>query len=727
MSLEALTRWCHRRRRLVLVAWIVAFILMVVLGKTAGGEYNRSFSLPGAESQKAIDMLKTRFPAKAGDTFDVVYRAPAGVANPAVKTDMEKLFARLKGLQHIKDVQSPYAPGGERQISPDGKIAIATVQLDVQASVPSKAQIVKYIDAVKAANHSGLQVEAGGFVIQRGESAPPGGTEVIGLIAAVIILLLAFGSVLAMGLPILIAVSGIGIGLAIVELLAHVVKVPEFAPQVAAMIGLGVGIDYALFIVTRYRGGLSSGKTPLDATIEAATTAGRAVLFAGTTVIISLLGMFFMRFSFLNGLALGASAAVLMTMLAAVTLLPAMLGFTGRGIDKLRVPLFHRREGNHRETLAYRWSREVQRHPWFAGLSALVVLLALAVPTLSLHFGTADAGNDLPSQTTRHAYDLTSKGFGPGFNGPLLVAADLRHSGSSGVLDRLGNALEGTKGVASVKAPRVNPKGDAAIITVYPTTSPQDVRTDNLVHHLRNDVVPSAIKGTGAVVNVGGDTAITVDFSTRIADRLPFFIGAVIIVSFLLLMTVFRSLLVALKAAIMNLLSVGAAYGVIVAVFQWGWFKDFFGIEKGPVEAWVPMMLFAILFGLSMDYEVFLISRIREEYLKSGDNAEAVADGLAATARVITAAAAIMIAVFLSFALSDLRVLKLMGLGLSVAVFIDATLVRMVLVPSTMELLGNANWWLPRWLDRLLPNVHVEGTASAAPAAVSEERTPEPV
>ena len=727
MSLEALTRWCHRRRWLVLVAWIVAFVVMGVLGQTAGGEYNRSFSLPGAESQKAIDMLKTRFPARAGDTFDVVYRAPAGVADPAVKTDMEKLFARLKGLKHVKDVQSPYAPGGERQIAPDGKIAIATVQLDVQASVPSKSEIVKYIDAIKAANHRGLQVEAGGFVIQRGQEAPPGGTELIGLLAAVIILLIAFGSVLAMGLPILIAVSGIGIGLAIVELLAHVVKVPEFAPQVAAMIGLGVGIDYALFIVTRYRSGLNNGKTPLDATIEAATTAGRAVLFAGTTVIISLLGMFFMRFSFLNGLALGASAAVLMTMLAAVTLLPAMLGFSGRAIDKLRVPLFHRREGNHRETPAYRWSREVQRHPWVAGLLSLLVLLALAVPMLSLHFGSADAGNDLPSQTTRQAYDVTSKGFGPGFNGPLLVAADLRKSGSSGVLDRLEAALKGAKGVASVTPPRLNPKGDAGVITVYPTTAPQDVRTDDLVHRLRNDVVPNVTKGTGAVVNVGGDTAITVDFSARIANRLPLFIGAVIILSFLLLMAVFRSLLVALKAAIMNLLSVAAAYGVIVAVFQWGWAKHFFGIEKGPIEAWVPMMLFAILFGLSMDYEVFLISRIREEYMKSGDNAEAVADGLAATARVITAAAAIMIAVFLSFVLGDQRVLKLLGLGLSVAVFVDATLVRMVLVPSTMELLGNANWWLPRWLDRLLPNVHVEGTPSAVPAAVSEERTAERV
>ncbi len=494
-------------------------------------------------------------------------------------------------------------------------------------------------------------------------------------------------------------------------------KVPEFAPQVASMIGIGVGIDYALFIVTRYRQALAAGRDPQASVLEAATTAGRAVLFAGTTVVISLLGMFLMRFSFLNGLALGASAAVAMVMLASITLLPAVLGFAGTNIDKFSIPFLHRKEDDHRTTLAWRWSREVQRYPWPTALVSLAVLVVLALPLFSIHLGSADAGNDLPSTTTRKAYDLLAKGFGPGHNGPLVLAADLSKPGSVKVLGPLEQQLRTVPGIAAVAPPQVNPQGNAAIVSVIPTTSPQDVKTEKLVHHLRDDVIPGVVKGTGATVDVGGTTAVVIDMSATIGARLPWFIGAVIALSFLLLMCVFRSVVVALKAAVMNVLSIGAAYGLVVAVFQWGWAKSLFGIEKGPIEAWVPMMLFAILFGLSMDYEVFLISRIREEWLRTGDNAQSVVDGLAMTARVITAAAAIMIAVFLSFVLGDLRVLKMVGFGLAAAVFIDATIVRMVLVPATMELLGNANWWLPRWLDRLLPRVAVE----AAPEPPHDE------
>jgi RND superfamily putative drug exporter len=501
-----------------------------------------------------------------------------------------------------------------------------------------------------------------------------------------------------------------------------VFDMPTFAAQLAGMIGLGVGIDYALFIVTRYRQELHAGRDPEDATRTALTTSGRAVVFAGCTVIISLLGMFLMGLSFVRGLALGAVMAVLMVMLASVTLLPAVLGFAGHAIDKLRVPGLHRDESAHRATLAYRWSRQVQRHPWRFAIAGLAILVVLGLPVLSLRLGTSDAGNDPTSLTTRRAYDLLSKGFGPGFNGPLVVAAELPGPSSRPVVDGLRTRLIRTPGVASATAAQVNPRGDAAVITVYPDGAPQDARTADLVHHLRDSVVPSVVRGTGVVVKIGGNTASGIDQSAYLGGRLPWFIGAVILLSFLLLLVVFRSLVVPLKAAVMNLLSIGAAYGIVVAVFQWGWLGGVVGINKaGPIDSFVPMMLFAVLFGLSMDYEVFLLSRVREEYVRTGDNATAVADGLAATARVITAAAAIMISVFLAFVLGDTRVIKLFGLGLASAIFIDATVVRMLLVPATMELLGDANWWLPRRLDRVLPDLDVEGIERPEPAGVDEE------
>ncbi len=720
MGLERLTHWCYRRRWAVLVTWIVALVAMSVIGQAAKGAYDKSFSGQNTESQRAYDLLKERFPTQSGDTFDVVIHAPGGVRTPAVQQQTAQLLQQLQATRHVTSARSPFAPDvtAARQVSQDGTIAYATVQLDVRTDKVTKSEASHWIDQAKAASRDGVQFELGGWPVEQGVQNNGGGaTELVGILAAIVILLIAFGSLLAMGLPILTALSGIGIGLAIVELLAHVMKVPEFAPQVASMIGIGVGIDYALFIVTRYRQALAAGRDPQASVLEAATTAGRAVLFAGTTVVISLLGMFLMRFSFLNGLALGASAAVAMVMLASITLLPAVLGFAGTNIDKFSIPFLHRKEDDHRTTLAWRWSREVQRYPWPTALVSLAVLVVLALPLFSIHLGSADAGNDLPSTTTRKAYDLLAKGFGPGHNGPLVLAADLSKPGSVKVLGPLEQQLRTVPGIAAVAPPQVNPQGNAAIVSVIPTTSPQDVKTEKLVHHLRDDVIPGVVKGTGATVDVGGTTAVVIDMSATIGARLPWFIGAVIALSFLLLMCVFRSVVVALKAAVMNVLSIGAAYGLVVAVFQWGWAKSLFGIEKGPIEAWVPMMLFAILFGLSMDYEVFLISRIREEWLRTGDNAQSVVDGLAMTARVITAAAAIMIAVFLSFVLGDLRVLKMVGFGLAAAVFIDATIVRMVLVPATMELLGNANWWLPRWLDRLLPRVAVE----AAPEPPHDE------
>jgi RND superfamily putative drug exporter len=514
------------------------------------------------------------------------------------------------------------------------------------------------------------------------------------------------------------ALFGIGIGISLVMLFANFISVPDFTTEVAAMIGLGVGIDYSLFIVSRYRQGLREGLDPEGAVLRAMATAGRAVLFAGTVVVISLLGALLMGLSFLQGIAIGGAAVVFTMMLAALTLLPAVLGFVGRNIEKWHIPFVGKKDTS-TAGFWFRWSRMVQRRPLVIGLIGLIVVLALAAPLLSIRLGSADAGNEPTSLTTRRAYDLLSEGFGPGFNGPLLIAAEVRAPEDLATLQRLDTALGSTRGVALASPVIPNQAGDTAIITVYPTTSPQDVATDALVHRLRDQVVPAAIGSAGTPVYVGGLTAVFSDFASTIGRRMPVMIAVVIGLAFLLLLVVFRSIVVPIKAALMNLLSIAAAYGVIVAVFQWGWLNGLVGIDKtGPVESWIPMMMFTILFGLSMDYEIFLLSRIREEYLRTRNNGEAVARGVATTGRLITAAALIMIAVFLSFVVGfDSRQVKEIGLGLAVAILVDATLIRMVLVPSVMELLGDANWWLPRWLGRLLPDVRVEVPDAAASAA----------
>jgi RND superfamily putative drug exporter len=711
--LERLARSTYTHRWRTLVIWIVALVAIVFLGAKAGGDYSNNFSLPGAESQKAFDLLKARFPARSGDTADIVFKADAGVTDPSIKAKVEGLLAQVARLPHVDAVASPYSDQGARQISRDGTIAFAEVQFDVRAGDVPKALVDRLEALGDSLKRPGFTIEYGGSVISQAEFEPPGGAEFVGIVAAMIILLITFGSLLAMGLPIMTALFGIGIGLSLLLLFANFLNVPNFTPQVAAMIGIGVGIDYALFIVTRYRQGLGEGLDPEAATVKAMVTAGRAVIFAGTVVVISLLGILLMGFSFVQGIAVGGATAVFVTMLASVTLLPAVLGFVGRNIDKLGIHRRRSAERGHRAGFWYRWSRFIQRRPWTAGLAGLALLALLTVPFFSMRLGAADAGNDPTSLTTRRAYDLVSRGFGPGFNGPLLLTAELRGREDLAALQRLDQRLQQTPGVVAVSPVVPSPKGNAAIITIYPATSPQDAATSDLVHALRDRIIPETMRGTGVNVLVGGITAVFVDFAAKIGQRLPILIGVVIALSFLLLMAVFRSILVPVKAAVMNLLSIGAAYGVIVAVFQWGWLKGVVGVGKtGPIESWIPMMMFTILFGLSMDYEIFLLSRIREEYLRSRDNAASVADGVASTGRVITAAAAIMIAVFLSFVLGfDLRQLKEIGLGLAVAVLIDATLVRMVLVPATMELIGDANWWLPQWLNRVLPRLSVEREA----------------
>jgi putative drug exporter of the RND superfamily len=728
--LQRLARFCYRRRWRVLGAWVVLLVVLFALNSTVGGKFLDEFDLPGSESQEAVDLLEEHgFDARAGATGQIVFQTD-NVNDPTVQRNMEALFDEIAEITAPSEVVSPYSPEGAHQISQSGpeagKIAYAEVNLADRDSDELYDIGTEAREAVAAADVPGTEVELGGDIAFE---QPEFSSEAIGFVAALIILLIAFGSLLAAGLPLVTAIFGIVTGIALVGLVVNIIGMPSFSNQAVAMIGIGVGIDYALFIVTRYREGLSEGLTPECATMRALDTAGRAVLFAGCTVIIAILGLFTIGLDMIRGLAVGISIGVLMTMLAALTLLPAILGFVGGNIDKFGLPHRRRAERAGRQSFWYRWSRVIQRRPWPALLASAAVLLLLTIPLFGLRLGFGDAGNQPTDQTVRRAYDLMSEGFGPGANGPLLLAAETP-SGQSDVqaLEDLSRELNQTEGVVFATEPIPNDSGDAAIIQVQPTTSPQDKETAHLVNRLRDDVVPDAVAGTTADVKVGGATAAVVDFSRYTADRLPWFIAAVLVLSFLLLMVVFRSLLVPLKAVIMNLLSVGAAYGILVAVFQWGWGDSLLGVgREGPIEAWIPMMLFAVIFGLSMDYEVFLLSRIREEYDRTHDNATAVANGLAVTARVITAAAAIMFCVFMSFVLGDDRSLKMFGFGLAMAVLIDATVVRLVLVPSTLELLGDRNWWLPRWLDRILPVVHVEAEQEVVAGTAPELREPERV
>jgi len=719
--LQRLAAWCYRRRRRVVVLWIVALVAVSVIGSNVGSTFSQGFSLSDTESARAAQLLETRFPARAGDEGQIVFahagnggangvaNGGGGVQDAAVRARVEQLFAEVAKVPGVTSVVSPYTQDGARQVARGGDIAYATVQFDRAASKIPDATIQRIRNLAADAEGGGVKIALGGRMFQ--EPGGLGPAELIGILAAIVILLVAFGSLLAMGLPILIALFGIGIGLGLVQLLSHVIATPDFATQLASMIGIGVGIDYALFIVTRYRQGLDEGFEPEHAIVRAIDTAGRAVVFAGCTVVISLLGLFLMGVDFVNGMALGTSVTVAIVMLASITLLPALLGFAGRTIDRFSVR--RRKVPKPREqTMWYRWSRVVQRRPWPAFLGGLAFLLVLAIPLLSMRLAFPDAGGNPTTDTTRRAYDLVAEGFGAGFNGPLVLAAEFpKATGPLDMkaLDQLAARLERTPDVAAVVGPTMSPSGDAAVIRVIPSSSPQSVATTDLVGTLRDDIIPAAVRGSDVQVRVGGLTASSIDVSERLSSRLPIFIGAVLILSFLLLMAVFRSLLVPLKAVIMNLLSIGAAYGVVVAIFEWGWGSKLLGVEQtGPIAPFVPMMMFAILFGLSMDYEVFLLSRIREEYDRTGDNAVAVADGLASTARVITAAALIMVTVFASFILADATTIKLFGLGLATAILVDATVVRMVLVPATMELLGDRNWWFPRWLDRIIPRLHVE-------------------
>jgi RND superfamily putative drug exporter len=715
--------WTTGHRKTVIFGWIIALIAIGMIAGSKGADYSEEFKLPSSDSTDAYELLEDNFPQQSGGTATIVFKADEGVESPAVQKKMEGVFKAVEGEPHVSEVASPYGgKGGAAAISEDGRIAYATIQYDVAGNKLDKSSTERIIHTAQGVSGNGLEVQMGGQPIEEAKEESGDSSFFIGLLAAIIILLLAFGSVVAMGLPIVTALFSLGVGLSLVTLGTWVFKTANFAPFLAAMIGLGVGIDYALFIVTRFRNNLDEGLEPRQAAITAVDTAGRAVLFAGTTVIIALMGMFLLNITFLYGVAVAAALSVLLTMIGALTLLPALLAWVGRRVNKWKIPGLSGGQNTMREdTRWYAWSRWIQKRPWTAAIVSGAFLLLLCVPALTLRLGVNDAGTNPKGQTTREAYDLLAEGFGPGFNGPLTMVAKLPAKGDGAGIEQLCSTLKNEEGIASVTSVTYNEQKTVGLCQAYPTTSPQSADTTDLLDHIRGSVIPPIEAKTNTVMHVGGITAIFEDFGDAISEKLPLFIGVVILLSAILLMAVFRSVLVPLKAIVMNLLSIGAAFGIVTAVFQHGWGASVIGVDQtGPIIAFFPIFLFSIVFGLSMDYEVFLMSRIHEEWEHKKDASEAVTRGLALTGRVITAAALIMITVFASFMLGDERIVKLFGLGLSSAVLVDALIIRSVLVPAIMQLFGTKAWWMPEWLSKVLPNLAVE------PAAHHHDATGEP-
>jgi RND superfamily putative drug exporter len=725
-------RWCTTHRAYVVIGWVALLAVVGTLAQSAGTSYSNNFTLPGSGAQRAADLLQRSFPSQAGDRDEIVFRTAAGkITDPAVSARVEALLARVQRLPHVASVVSPYTAGSGDAVSADGTIAFATVLFDQKANLLPKSAAERVVQTARAAAGPALQIELGGQAIEQTEQSGFGISTAVGLLAAIVVLLLTFGSLLAMGLPIVTALFGLGTGLGVIVLFTHVVDTPNFSSELAAMIGLGVGIDYALFILTRFREAYATPGPTFENTresvVRALDTAGRAILFAGSTVVIALLGMTLLGVSFLYGVAVAASIGVLLVMLASLTLLPALLTFAGR---RVAVTRRHRRRGTTQAQDGgawLRWSAFVERRPRTIALLSTLFMLAVATPAIALRLGSSDAANDPSGQTTHRAYELLARGFGQGFNGPLTVAAKLPPAGEGGsapgaAVQQLRFAILATRDVAAVTPARFGPGGQVATLNVYPVSSPQAYATTQLVRRLRDSVIPRIAGPNGMAVYVGGVTAGAVDFSTTLSHKLPLFVGVVVLLSALLLLVVFRSLVIPVQAAVMNLLSIGASLGVIVAIFQWEWLGGVFGVQKGPIESFIPVMLFAIVFGLSMDYEVFLISRIHEVWTHTRDSSRAVAEGLARTGRVITAAAAIMVCVFLSFMLGEDRVIREFGLSLASAVLLDAVVVRCLLLPATLHLIGDATWALPAWLDRLLPRINIEGSPPPVPA----EPAPEP-
>jgi putative drug exporter of the RND superfamily len=745
----ALARWCVRNRLLVVLLWLLALGGTATAAAVNGAAYSNDYEVPGTESGRATRLLTEGFPHLGGDSDTVVWHTAAGfVRDAAVEQTMTRTLEKIAGLPGVASVAGPYGDRGEAQISKDGHTAYATVTFDHRAEDIDEGEARAVVDTAKAAETEGLQVELGGSAIALTESSGGHLAEIVGVVVAAVVLFLAFGSLAASALPIATAVVGVGTAYAGIVLLGHAMTVADFAPMLGMLIGLGVGIDYALFIVTRHRRGLKRGLPVAEAAENAVTTTGRAVVFAGATVCIALLGMLILRLSFLNGVAVAASLTVVLTVAASVTLLPALLSLIGMRALSRRERRRLAEHGPQPELptgLAARWSVFVERRPRLLGALALVVIGVLALPTFSLRLGTSDQGNGPESATTRQAYDLLADGasrpgaaergggFGAGVNGPLTLVTRVGGAEDRLALDNLDTTLRTTEGVASVAPVTFASDGRTAYLTVVPASAPQSQRTSELVDRLRTEVLPRAEAGTSLDVQVGGVTAGYDDFADVIVAKLPLFVGAVIGLGCLLLLLAFRSVGIPLKAAVMNVAAVAAAFGIVVAVFQWGWGSELLGLGRaGPIEPFLPVIMVSVLFGLSMDYQVFLVSRMYEEWLETGDNRRAVRVGLAETSRVINSAAVIMISVFLAFVLSGDRVIAMFGIALAAAVALDAFVLRTLLVPALMHLLGGANWWLPRALDRRLPRISIEPPESRAAherlaGAVEElEREPRP-
>ncbi|MGP0037869.1 MAG: MMPL family transporter [Solirubrobacteraceae bacterium] len=738
--MRRLARWCFRHRAITILAWVVGLVALTAIHGAAGSAYSDNFQLPHTQSFDAIRLLERNSPRASGETDQLVIAVDHGtVTDPAVRARAEALFKKVEQVPHVSTVGSPFAPGAEHQISPSGQVAFANVTFDEAANknkITSTAA-KHFVSTITSASGDGVQFQVEGNIAESGNQDNSSTGLLFGFLAAAVVLFIVFGSFLAMLLPLVTAGLSLGTGVAVIGLLSHVITMASFSSELALLIGLGVGIDYALFIVTRYRQALLRGKSREEATVESLDTSGRAVLFAGAIVCIAMLGMFALGVSFLYGVAVAAAIAVAFTVLAALTLLPALLGVVGKRVPRRRERRALRESKYRVSDESRRWARwadAIQKRPAaFAGVATLIMVV-LAIPFFSMRLGSADAGSDPANSTTRKAYDLLAEGFGPGYNGPLQLVAEVSSDQQKAAFEAVVEKVSQTPGVVGSTKPTILPGVDGhasvAIADIYPKGSPQAASTSDLLQKVRDQVVPTASKGTGLHVLVGGTTAIFEDFSQILSNKLPLFIGIVVALSFLLLVLVFRSLLIPLTAAIMNALSAGAAFGVVTAVFQFGWGANLLGIDgTGPIEAFLPVLMFPILFGLSMDYEVFLISRVYEEWHRRGNNREAVMHGLAATGRTITAAATIMVLVFGAFVLGGMRIIELFGIGLATAVLLDALIVRSALVPAVMILLGDRNWWLPAWLERVIPHMRIEGSAGRAAAeerAALEPAVPEP-
>lgn len=731
--MTAIARWCVRHRLVAVLLWLLAFGSLAAAAGIAGAAFSNDYEVPGTESGKANALLREGFHGQGGDTDTIVWRAPdhQTARTPAVEQRMSQALDAVAKLPGVGSVAGPYGSGPESaaRISPDGRTAYAVVTFDEQADSVPKAQAQAVVDAAKndRTQQDGLQVELGGRAVGLTEAPTAHLAEVIGVAVAALVLFLAFGSLAASLLPIATALVSVGTAYFGITLLGHAMPVADFAPMLGTLVGLGVGIDYALFIVTRHRKGLKRGLPVEEAAAGAVATTGRAVVFAGATVCIALLGMLVLRLNFLNGVAVAASLTVVLTVAASVTLLPALLSWIGMRALSRRERRKLAAEGPQPEPptgFAARWSAFVERHPKLLGVVAAAVMLVLALPTLSLHLGTSDQGNNPAASTTRKAYDLLAEGFGPGVNGPLTVVARLDGAGDRVAVNRLSDALRTTEGVSSAGPAVFNRSGDTAILTVVPDSAPQSRATSDLVDTLRQDVIPRSGHGSSMDVHVGGVTAGYDDFADVIIGKLPLFVGVVITLGCLLLLLAFRSIAIPLKAAVMNVAAVASSFGVVVAVFQWGWGSELLGLgSAGPIEPFLPVIMVSVLFGLSMDYQVFLVSRMYEEWLETGDNRRAVRVGLAETSRVINSAAVIMISVFLAFVLSGDRIIAMFGIALAAAVALDAFVLRTLLVPALMHMLGGANWWLPARLDRWLPRISIEPPESPAHATLPAQRT----